>query len=324
MPRYLAWRLLSFLPTLLLASVVVFGVLRVLPGDVALVILGGGGDGIVDPGQVEQLREQLGLNAPLHVQYGNWLLSLVDGTFGGRSLETRQAVGDLIGRQLPVTLLLTRYSLVFAVAVFVPLGAQAAVRRGRWQDTLLRAVAVAGQAVPGLILALTLLLSLAFAFHWSPPLIYPRLTEDPIWHVQVMALPVLVLGWGLGAHLLRMTRSSLLDVLGQDYIRTARSKGLTQSITLWRHAMRNALVSVTSLAGVQAGALLGGVVVLEAVFGLPGLGRGLVQAVTTRDYPIVQTISLLLVAMTLLLNLALDIAHSYMDPRITHGREPDA
>ncbi len=324
MLRYLTLRLALTLPTLLLASLVVFGVLRVLPGDIVHVILGASGEGIIDPVQAERIREHLGLNAPLHQQYLSWLLSLVDGTFGGRSLDSHQPVGALIGSQIPVTFLLTVYALAFAVLVFVPLGAQAALHRGRWPDTLLRALAVAGQAIPSLLLALGLLLGLALLFRWSPPLIYTRLTEDPLRHIQVMLLPALALGWGLGAQLLRMTRSSLLDVLGQDYIRTARSKGLPPSITLWRHAMRNALISVTSLAGVQAGALLGGVVVLEAVFGLPGIGRGLVQAVAPRDYPVVQTTAFLLVVIALLLNLALDILHGYIDPRIAQGRAPDA
>lgn len=318
MSRYLAWRLTLFVPTLLVASIVIFGIMRVLPGDVALVVLSGSGEVTHDADQIERVREELGLNDPLVVQYGRWLTGIVTGDLGGRSLENREPVRSLVSRQLPVTLQLTAYTVVLSILVSVPLGILAALRRNRWPDYLIRLISITGQAVPGFFVAILVILALLILFRWSPPIVYANLWENPWQHFQIMLWPTLVLAWGFSAYLIRITRAAVLEVLQQDYVRTARSKGLSERVVLFRHTLRNALLPIASVAGIQLGALLGGVVILESIFGLPGIGRGVVDAVSTRDYPVVQTLATLLVFLMLAVNLIVDLIYVVVDPRISY------
>ena len=318
MTRYLAIRLALFLPTLLIASIVIFAIMRVVPGDVADVVLGGSGESTHDIEQIERVREELGLDDPLVVQYGDWLWSLVNGDFGGRSFDSREGIASIVGRQLPVTLLLTVYAVGFALIAAVPLGVLAAKAQDRWPDYLARSLSIAGQAAPAFVLALVVLLVLLTVFNWTPPIIYADPWEDPWRHVRIMIAPALVLGFGLSGVLIRMTRASMLETLGQDYVRTARGKGLSERLVLFRHALRNAAIPVVTVGALQAGALLSGAVVIEAVFGLPGLGRGIVDAVTSRDYPVIQALAMLLVFLILCINLIADTAYAVLDPRISY------
>jgi peptide/nickel transport system permease protein len=318
MQRYLVRRLLLFFPTLLLASLAVFVIMRALPGDVTAAILGGEGEAL-RPELVATLREELGLDDPLAVQYGRWLWSMVNGEFGGHSLATREPIQVIVARALPVTLQLTLYAALLAIIIAIPLGVAAARYEGRWIDTLARLLSVAGGAVPGFWIALVALLLLVLYFRWSPPLVYAHLWQNPLDHLQMMALPALVLAWELSAHLTRLTRAGMLEALQRDYVRTARGKGLGQGVVLLRHALRNALVPVITVAGLYLGGLLSGAVVLETIFGLPGLGRGIVQAVIARDYPVVQSLSLLLVALVLVINLLIDVLYALADPRISYA-----
>ncbi len=306
------------MPTLLLASVVIFLIMRAVPGDVALVVLGGSGESTHDVEQIERVREELGLNDPLVVQYGDWVWSLVNGDFGGRSLESRESIASIVGRQFPVTLLLTFYAIILSVVVSIPLGVIAAKTQDRWPDYLIRAVSVAGQSVPTFVLALLVLLGLVVVIEWSPPIIYADPWDDPIRHARIVFLPTVVLAVGLGAALLRITRGAMLEVLGQDFIRTARSKGLGERVVLIRHGLRVALLPVLTVSGLQVGALLGGAVVLESIFGLPGIGRGMVQAVTSRDYPVVQALAMLIVFLVLAINFFTDVLYVFIDPRISY------
>ena len=319
MQKYLAFRLLLFVPTLVIASIIIFGVMRVLPGDVALVVLSGSGEVTHNIEQIESVREELGLDAPLVVQYGKWFGSMLSGGFGGRSLETREELRSLVARQFPVTLQLTFYTILISVGISLPLGILAAVRQDHWLDYLVRVLSIAGQALPSFFIALVSVLGLVKVLHWSPPIIYSDLWEDPWAHIQMMLLPTLVLVWGYSAFLIRMTRSGMLEVLRQDYIRTAYNKGLAWHVVLFRHGLRNALIPVASVAGLQIGALLSGAVILESIFGLPGLGRGIVQAVTVRDYPVIQSLAMLLVFLMLSVNLAVDLIYSLVDPRISYN-----
>ncbi|MBI4203124.1 MAG: ABC transporter permease [Chloroflexi bacterium] len=318
MTRYIAIRLALFLPTLLGASLLVFLALRLLPGDVALTALGGSSEVHVNPEQVERVRQELGLDAPLPVQYGRWLWSMATGDFGGRSLESRMPIASLLGRQLPVTLLLTLYTVAVSVAVAVPLGVLAAAFEGRWSDYLVRLFAIGGQSVAPFFVAVLLLMGLLLAFRWAPPIIYAHPWQDPWRHLQMLLWPVLALAWGYGAYLARMTRASLVEALRQDYIRTARTKGLPERLVLLRHGLRNAIIPVISVAGLQVSVLLGGVVVLEMIFGLPGLGRGIALAAAARDYPVVQTYAVVLAFLVLAVNLITDILYAWADPRITY------
>lgn len=320
MSDYLVRRLALFLPTALIASLVVFAIMRILPGDVAEVILASGGESSIswERGQLEAVRKQLGLDEPLPVQYGKWAWSMVNGEFGGRSLFDKRPLTEILGQRLPVTALLAAYAVVIAVVVSIPLGVVAAVYQDRWPDYLVRVATIAGNAVPHFWLALVLILALAIVFLWTPPIYYRSLWEDPTIHFEKMLWPALILAWGFSSNLTRVTRSNMLEVLRQDYVRTARSKGLREAMVLKRHALRNALIPVVTLAGLQVGALLGGTVVLEAIFGLPGIGQALVQAAERRDYPVVQSLSMMLVLFLLGINLVLDLVYVLIDPRISY------
>lgn len=318
MQQYILRRLALFVPTLLLASLAIFAIMRALPGDVALVILGGEAGSAMAEGQLEAYREALGLRDPLPVQYGKWLWSLVNGEFGGRSLADREAIGSILARRLPVTLQLAAYALIISMVVSIPLGIIAAVHQDKWPDYLVRIVTLSGHALPNFWLALMLLLVLSVQFTWSPPVFYKNLWEDPVIHLQKAIWPALVLAWGFSANITRITRSNMLEVLRQDYVRTARAKGLVEKVVVSKHALQNALIPVLTLSGLQLAGLLGGTVILESIFGMPGIGQGIVHAATTRDYPVIQTLAMLLVLLMLFLNLVIDLCYAAVDPRISY------
>ena len=318
MLRYIGFRLALFVPTLLIASIVIFAILRILPGDVVDVVLGGSGEVAHDPIQVERVREELGLDEPLIAQYGGWLWSMATGDFGGRSFVNREPISSLVARQLPVTVQLAVYTMALAAIVAIPVGIAGAARQGRWPDLLARLFAIGGQSVPSFFLALLALIGLVLLLGWSPPVIYDHVWQNPLQHVQLMVWPAMILAWGYAAYLTRITRAGMLDALGQDYIRTARGKGLSERIVLVRHALRNALIPAVSVAGIQAGTLLGGAVVMETIFGLPGIGRGIVDAISDRDYPVVQTYAMLFVLIMLTVNLVIDVLYAVLDPRINY------
>lgn len=321
MQRYLARRFALFLPTLLLASIIVFLVMRVMPGDVALLILGGGGEGggIYQEEALKQLRATLGLNDPLVVQYGKWLWSMVNGTFGGKSLIDERLVRSIIAERFPVTILLALYSIAVAVVVSVPLGIVSALKQDKWPDYVVRIATVAGLALPTFWIGLLIIVGLVIFFKWVPPIIYYHPWENPWEHLQLMIWPTLVLAWHLSSYIARMTRSSLLEVLRQDYIRTAHSKGLSQQLVIYRHALRNALIPVVTVAGLYLGVLLGGTVIMETIFSLPGIGSEMVKSVSTRNYPVTQTLAMIFIFTMLSVNLLVDISYAYIDPRIKYS-----
>ncbi len=317
MNRYVARRLLLFIPTLVVASLCVFGVMRALPGDITAATLGGQGEAL-DPELVAALRAELGLDDPIGLQYVRWAWSMVNGEFGGRSLESRQPIATILARQLPVTMHLTLYAAILAVCFSIPLGMLAALRRGRWPDRLVQALSVVGGALPGFWLALLVLLGLVYYARWSPPLIYAHWWQSPLEHFQLMAVPVLVLAWGFSADLTRVTRASMVEALQREHVRTAYAKGLSGASVLWRHALRTALLPVITVAGLHLGGLLGGAVILEYIFGIPGIGRGLVEAVGSRDYTVVQSYATLLITFALAVNLLIDVLYVRLDPRIRY------
>ena len=316
---YLVGRLSLILPTALLASMIVFGIMRVLPGDVAATILSGGGETTHSPEVREALREELGLNDHWLKQYGTWLWNMVNGEFGGDSLIDGQSIRSQVARQLPVTGLLALYTLAASIVVWVPLGVLASWQRDRWPDYLVRMITLPGQAIPSFLLALLAILGLLLLFGWSPPIVYTSPLEDPWNHATMVFWPVALLTWEYGAHIVRVTRASMLETLGQPYILTAQAKGLPERAVMIGHALRNALLPIITVLGVQFGALLGGTLILESIFGLPGLGRGLVEAATARDFPVVQSLVTLLVVGMLLVNLLLDLAYARADPRVSYG-----
>ena len=316
--RYIVRRVLLYIPTLVLASMVIFIIMRALPGDIAQVILSDRGS-ISSMEQVEALRVQMGLNDHLTVQYARWMWSMVNGQFGGESLLDGESLRSIYLRRLPVTLQLTIYTIIISWVVSIPAGIIAAIYQNRWPDYLVRIITVMGFGLPHFWLAVIALLVLLLIANWTPPLVYVNVWENPVIHFQKMIWPTLILAWGFSSSLARVTRSSMLEVLRQDYVRTARSKGLSEWVVINRHALRNAIIPVITLAGVQLAVLMGGTVVLEPIFSLPGIGLGVVSAAQSRDFPVIQSLTMLLVFVMLTVNLVVDMFYAVIDARIRYS-----
>jgi peptide/nickel transport system permease protein len=316
---YITRRVLLFFPTLFFASLLIFGAMRILPGDVASHILLDEEGAYVTEEAYEKLQEQLGLTDPLPVQYGKWIWSMVNGELGGQSLITKEPISEIVSRRIVVTAQMAAYTIVLTMLISIPLGILAAVYQNKWPDYLIRTFTIAGHSIPNFWLALMVLLMLVVYFDWSPPLRYRTLWEDPVTHLQKMIWPVTILTWGYTAFLTRITRSNILETLRQDYIRTARSKGLHEAVILSRHALRNALIPVITVAGFYLGFLLSGSLILENIFGVPGIGQGIIHAANERDYPVIQSLTLLMVAILLGVNLIIDMLYTVIDPRISYS-----
>ena len=299
------------------ASLIVFGIMNILPGDVALVILASEEGGFRED-EAELLREALGLNDPLPVQYGKWVWSMLSGEFGGDSLESREPLREIIARRFPVTLELALLTMAITLVVSLPLGVVAALHQDRPLDYLIRSVSILGLAMPNFWVALLLILGMVIFFNWVPPVIYRDLWEDPSGNLELIIWPALVVAWGFSSYLVRVTRATMLEVLRQDYIRTAFSKGLPQRTIVTRHALRNTLIPVVTLMGGHLDALLAGSVILENVFGVPGVGQGIVGAATSRDYPVIMSLAMILVFFALFVNLIIDLSYAFIDPRISY------
>jgi peptide/nickel transport system permease protein len=320
MTRYLVRRLALYFPTLILASLGIFGIMRVIPGDVAMVILGGETSTPAALAQADALRERLGLLDSLPVQYFRWVWSMVNGEFGGTSLVSREPISEILARRLPVTLELAAWTALIAWVVSIPAGVLAAVYQNRTPDYAVRFVTLAGTALPNFWIALMLILALLVWFSWTPPIFYVKIWNDPWMHMQKMIWPALILAWGYSSYLTRVTRSTMLEVLRQDYVRTARSRGLVERIVVAGHALPNALIPVVTLGGLQLATLFSGTVVIEQVFSLPGVGQGIAQAAFERDYPVIQSLVMLLVTLMLTLNVVIDVIYAKLDPRISYAR----
>ncbi|MAW85166.1 MAG: peptide ABC transporter [Phyllobacteriaceae bacterium] len=311
MTAYLLKRLLIGILTLLFASVVVFAVLEVVPGDPARLMLGMN----ATEDAVQALREQMGLNQPLLTRYVTWLADFASGDFG-RSLTYSVPVIDLVAERLVVSLPLAIMALALSTAIAIPAGLFAAARRGRAADTATMGLAQVGVAIPNFWLALLLVYVFAVWLRLVPAGGFPG-WGNGVWPgIKALLLPAIALALPQAAILARVTRSALIEVLGEDYIRTARAKGLPRSRVLWRHALRNALIPVLTIMGLQFAFLLAGTIIIENVFYLPGLGRLLFQAITQRDLIVVESVIMLLVASVILVNLLVDLSYAAVDPRL--------
>ena len=318
MRQYLLRRFLLAIPTLFLVSITIFLVLRVIPGDVAMIILSGSeGSSVANPQQMADLRHKLGLDQTLPQQYISWATGILR-LDPGRSLKTDRPIADEIAGALPVTLELIIFSTLVSFCIAIPLGVLSAMHQDTELDYIFRVATVGGLAMPVFWTATLVILILTMAFNWMPPLGFVTLFEDPLKNIQQMVWPVLVLGYYQAAVLGRMTRSQMLEVLRQDYVRTARAKGLRDLTLIYAHALKNALLPIVTLSGLQFGVLIGGTMLLEIIFVLPGLGTTLVESILSRDYPIVQTIVLLIAVLQVLVNLAVDITYAWLDPRIRY------
>ncbi|MGH7333996.1 MAG: ABC transporter permease [Candidatus Rokuibacteriota bacterium] len=316
MRTYIAKRLLLVVPTLLGVASLVFVIMRVIPGDVALLILGGD-QGQIDQKQLVVMRQQLGLDQPLAVQFGVWLWGVLRFDFG-TSLWTGQPVIEELLIRLPLSLELALLATIVSVVIAIPLGMLAAVRQDTWVDYVVRVVSIGGLAVPSFWVGILCILFLVIYFGWGPPLEFTPPWVDPWANLQMMVWPVVTVGYRYSAVTTRMTRSTVLEVLREDYIRTAWAKGLRERVIVIRHALKNAMLPVITLVGTEFAFLIGGLVVTETVFTLNGIGRFVVDAVAHRDYPVVQALVFLIAFGFVIVNLLVDLTYAWFDPRIRY------
>jgi peptide/nickel transport system permease protein len=313
--RYLARRAVWTIVAVLGVSVLIFFLVRLLPGNIVDIIAGT--EGQLSKAQRAAVLKEFGLDQPLPVQYLRWVGNMLRGNFGW-SFRTGQPVAALIVSRLPITIELALLAVVSVALVAIPFGVAASVSRSARVRTLVQIIGVLGLSLPNFWIAILLIIGASSLFGWLPAIIYVPPWTDPWVNLQQMFLPVLSLGLGLSAVVMRMTRSSMLEVLGQDFIRVARSKGLTTRTVLLRHALRNALIPIVTVLGLQMGFLLGGVVITEQIFGLPGLGWTLLNGVYQRDYPVVQGTVMVFAVTFVLVNLFVDLLYTYLDPRIRY------
>lgn len=318
MATYIVRRILLMIPTLLGAVTLIFLLMRLLPGDVALYILGSGESSEVNKQALEQIRQDLGLDQPLIVQYGRWLWGAVQLDFGN-SYWTRQPVTEELKRRYPITANLAVMSLLLGTLIAIPVGVLSAVRQDTLADYAARVFVIAGLSLPNFWLAILIILGLVHYFQWLPPLNYAPFWADPWLNLKQLAFPALVTGYRLSAIGARMTRSSILEVLRDDYVRTARAKGLREYVIVLKHALRNALLPVITIIGLELLTLFGGLVVIETVFTIPGIGRYLVDAITHRDYPSIQAVVFMISVFVVTVNLLVDLVYGFLDPRIRYG-----
>ena len=315
MTQYIIRRILIMFPVALLVTVFLFVLIRRTPGDPVLVRLGEEST----PENRAALRAELGLDQPIYVQYGKWLVRLLRGDFG-RSIRNDQPVSEAIVERLPATLELGLAAFVYSVAIAIPLGALAALFRRGPLGVLASTFTFAGVSLPNFFLGLLLILLFSLTLGWLPPGQYVPFTEDPLQNLKRLILPTITLGTFSAAVNMRLIRSSLLDAIVQDYIRTARAKGLSERLVFFRHALRNALIPVVTIVGIQVGALWEGAPVTESIFAWPGVGRLVINSIGGRDYPVVQAVVLIAAFTYMLSSLLVDIAYAWLDPRISYGR----
>lgn len=321
MARYILTRLALIVPVVLIVSLMVFSLIRVAPGDVVELMMEGmatGGSVGAAEKTAARLRAELGLDKPIYVQYLVYLGDLLRGDFGKSVWTGRPALGE-IGKALPVTLELTAISMVIAVLISVPLGTVSAVRQDTWIDYGARIAAIVGLSLPSFWTGTIIVVFLALAAGYAVPLGYAGPLESPWANFQKMIFPAFVLGIGLAGSLARMVRSSLLEVLRQEYVRTALGKGLSERVVVVRHAMKNALIPVITIMGLQLGGLLGGTVIVETIFSVPGIGSLTVSAIQRRDFTQLQANVLFFSTFLLLINFCVDILYSWLDPRIRYS-----
>jgi peptide/nickel transport system permease protein len=310
---YVLKRFLVAIPTLIGISILIFMMVRLLPGDIVDVLSGGD---ISDPALREQAREQLGLTGSYPEQYWRWVSGILQGDFGF-SLRNTEPVSDVLLDALPITFELVFLGLLIATVIGIPLGVLSAVKRDSKHDYAARIGGLVGVSIPNFWLATLLLLFTSRVFGWVPPLTYVPFYEDPIANLSQFILPAIAISVFTLAIVMRMVRATMLEVLGQDYVRTARAKGVKQKVVVSRHALRNALIPVVTVVGFEVGILMGGSAIVEIIFGLPGIGNTLINAIFNRDYPVVQGATMMLAFIFIFANLLVDLLYGVLDPRIS-------
>jgi peptide/nickel transport system permease protein len=313
---YIIRRLLLLIPVLLIVGIIVFGLMQLVPGDPAAVMLGR--DATQE--QKDALRERLGLDAPIQVQFVNWFGNALRLDFG-ESLFIGKPVTEALRDRVAPTGLLTLYALTLSILIAIPAGVIAAVRANSLLDRVLMIMSISGAAIPSFFLGILLILLFAVVLGWLPSGGYVDFSEDPGEHFRYMILPTLALGFSAAGLLARLVRSTMLDVLNEEYVRTAFAKGLQERHVILRHALRNAMIPVLTVIGISLASMLGGAVVIETVFNIPGMGRLLVQSVTRRDFPVVQGAVVMVAAIEVLVMLLIDLLYVYVDPRVRYGSD---
>jgi peptide/nickel transport system permease protein len=313
MRQYVLKRLLLMVPTLLLVSIIVFSLTRLIPGDVVVLMF----EEKAYAKDLDALRAKLGLDKPLYIQYGTWLGRVVRGDLG-ESLWTKRPVMEEIKRRLVVSVELGIMAIAVALCLALPIGVLSAVRQDTVQDYTARSSAILGLSVPGFWMATLIIVMPSIWFGWAPPLQFTPYEQNLWQHLSQFIAPAIILGIASGASIMRLTRALMLEVLRQDYIRTAWAKGLRERRVVLRHAFKNALIPVITIVGIQIAQVASGTVIMETIFGLPGMGRFLVDAIYQRDYPVVQGVNLLIAAIIVGVNLLVDVTYAYFDPRIRY------
>lgn len=319
MGTYVARRVLLLIATIFVLAILIFLLIRIAPGDIALSMMTHGETArMIDQQRLQELRRELGLDKPLYQQFTGWLTDLFRLDLGN-SMWTGMPVAPQLGRKMVISGEIGLGGLLVALVIAIPVGIIAAVRQDRAEDYVLRVFTIIGLAIPHFWLALVTLLILMRSGNWSPPIMYAHIWADPLANLSQLILPMLILGAVVSAPLARMLRSSILEIIREDYIRTARAKGLSEGAVVLGHAVKNALIPSVTLLGFAVPGLIGGVVVLEVVFNIPGIGVFLVDAVIRRDYTIVQSVVLVIGVFATFGNLLVDLAYAWLDPRIKYG-----
>jgi peptide/nickel transport system permease protein len=319
MGNYVIRRLLLIIPTLILVTIIVFGAVRMVPGSVIDIMVS---QMVVDSGMGSELtpeyvREALGLDVPIYQQYFKWMGGLVKGDLG-YSLWTHQNVLGEIAQRIPVSFELGLMALILGVIVALPIGIYSAIRQDTFGDYLGRSIAIFALSVPNFWIATMVIVLPSIWWKWTPPMTYVPFGANPIGNLKQFIIPALIMGMSMSGSTMRMTRTMMLEVLRQDYIRTAWSKGMKERVVVIRHAMKNALIPVVTQIGMRVPVIIAGAVILEQIFNLPGIGNYLVQSINTRDYPIISGINLILAVFILSCNLVVDLTYAYLDPRIQY------
>ena len=318
MGRYTVKRISLFIPTVLLMTILVFVVMRIIPGDPAISILEGDGGGSYTIEDLERVRAELGTDRNLFIQYVDWIGGIMQGDFGD-SFWFKSPVMTELGDRIPRTLELAVMAIVMAVLFSVPLGIMSAIKPDSWLDLGARTFTIIGIAIPNFLVAVLMILFLLAVFDWLPPLGYVELWDDPLKNLQQMIFPAIALAIYDMAFIARVTRSAMMEVLREDYMRTARSKGLSERVVLVRHGLKNAILPILTISGWQFARLFEGAVIIESIFLIPGVGRILIEAIFHRDFPMIQAVIVVIGAGVLLINLVVDLLYGWLDPRIRYN-----
>lgn len=308
-------KLLAVIPTLLLVSMILFTIISLLPGDAAMGVVGES----VNQEDLQRIRAELGLDQPIYIRYINWLGNVLQGDLG-RALKSNQPVMEIVKLRLPITIELTVLAMTISTVLAVPAGIFAALRRNSGWDVANGIISMIGIAMPPFWMGILLIMTFSLWLDWLPSSGYVSFFKDPVANLEHMIMPAFTIGFAFAATIMRQTRSSMLEVLGDEYIVTARAKGLRESVVIWKHALRNALIPVITVISMQMGRMIGGAVVTEIVFALPGVGREMVDSIIARDFPVVMALILITALCVVVTNTLVDIIYVIVDPRISHSK----